>query len=302
VRHGWLIGIALALVAPAARAEDAEALVARGIELREQGKDDQALELFRRADALSPSPRTQAQVALAEQALGIWVLAEAHLVSALAAQNDAWIEKNRAALTGALGVVHQHVGTLEVRGPADGASVFVDGAKVGVVPGSWRVEVGRRAIEVRAPGYHLASRTTDIAAGATTRETIPLVREEPGARGAVEPAKGGTQRMLGWVFVGTGSALVVTGVVGLFARQSAVSSYNDDATCPGMGSAAQPPSCEDRISTANTWRTISIASFIAGGAVGAAGVVLVLTAPAARAQAAIACAPWLGGASCAVRF
>lgn len=309
--------MALALGAPAARAEDAESLVTRGLELRVQGKDDQALVLFKRADELAPSPRTRAQVALAEQALGIWVPAEAHLSAALAAKGDAWIEKNRAALAGALDVVKQHVGTLEVLGGAPGAEVVVDGAPVGVLPmtAPWRIEVGRRSLEIRARGYHSASRATEIVAGRTTRETIELVREEarpaPAAGGSpptthivMQPDPGSTQRTVGWIGVGTGAALLATGVIGLVARQSAVSSYNDDAACPGRGSAQQPTSCQDYVSSANSWRTISIIGFIGGGVLSAGGIVLVATAPSAKPTtlARAACGPAGLGLGCVGEF
>jgi len=315
---GLAVVAALVLVTAAAHAEDADALVTRGLELRVQGKDDQALVLFKRADALAPSPRTRAQVALAEQALGIWVSAEAHLGAALAAQGDPWIEKNRAALTAALDVVKQHVGSLEVLGGAPGAEVIIDGAKVGVLPmaAPWRIEVGRRSLEIRARGYHSASRATEIAAGRTTRETIDLVREDPsapasGAGGAppetrivMQPDPGATQRIVGWVGVGTGAALLATGVIGLVARQSAVSSYNDDAACPGRGSAQQPTQCQDYVSSANSWRTVSIIGFIGGGVLTAGGIVLVATAPAAQttALARAACGTSGFGLVCAGTF
>jgi PEGA domain len=298
--HRRAIGLALAaawtLLPCAAYAEDAEALVTRGLELRVQGKDDQALVLFKRADALAPSPRTRAQVALAEQALGIWVSAEAHLGAALAAKNDPWIEKNRAALSAALDVVKQHVGSLEVLGGAPGAEVIVDGAKLGVLPmaAPWRIEVGRRSLEIHAPGYHSASRATEIVAGRTTRETIELVREQPSAPGAaaaggappprivVQPDPGSTQRIVGWIGVGTGAALLAAGVIGLVARQSAISSYNDDVACPGRSSALQPTQCQDYVSSANSWRTVSIVGFIGGGVLTVGGIVLVATAPSAK--------------------
>jgi len=320
-----LVILCIALAKTGARADaapptpDAEALVTRGIELREQGKDDQALELFRRADAIAPSPRTRAQVALAEQALGIWVAAEVHLEAALAAKDDPWIERYRVALASALETVRQHVGRLEVRGGVQGAEVFVDGAKIGALPmtGSWRVEVGRRSLELRAPGHHAASRVTEIAPGATTRETIELVPEITSERPAggpndkprtsviVETPKGSGERTLGWVFAGTGAALVATGIVGVVARQLAVSAYNEDKTCPGMGQPTQPSACQDRISAAETWRTILLVSFISGGAVGLGGVVLLLTASPAKPAApgaTVACGPAALGVSCVGRF
>ena len=110
------------------------------------------------------------------------------------------------------------------------------------------------------------------------------MREEPAATSPrtetkstpADVPRGAVQRTIGWIFVGTAGALVATGVVGYFARQSAVNAYNDEPTCPGFGAVTQPPACQDHISTANTWQTISIVSLIAGGALAVAGAVLLV--------------------------
>src|SRR4051812_16131890 len=72
-------------------ADPAEAAIRRGVDLRRQGQDDQALQEFKKAYELSPSPRAIAQIGLAEQALGRWVDAETHLEAALGSKTDAWI-------------------------------------------------------------------------------------------------------------------------------------------------------------------------------------------------------------------
>ncbi|HEX4352161.1 MAG TPA: tetratricopeptide repeat protein, partial [Polyangiales bacterium] len=77
--------VSLLLLARPLRAEDsADALISQGVALRKQGKNAEALVDFQRAYQISPSPRAQAQIALAEQALGDWIAAEDGLVSALA--------------------------------------------------------------------------------------------------------------------------------------------------------------------------------------------------------------------------
>src|SRR6185312_3741828 len=75
-----LVGLALGWAAPA-RADDPDALIDQGLELREHGKDADALALFERAYSASPTPRAKAQIALAEQALGRWAAAEKDLVA-----------------------------------------------------------------------------------------------------------------------------------------------------------------------------------------------------------------------------
>lgn len=279
------------MAAPADDAE-AEALIARGIDLREHGKDDEALASFKKALAKSPSARARAQVALAEQALGIWVAAENDLVLALAADSDAWIAKNRGALEGALAVVRRHIGSLEVRG-TDGAEVMLDGVRLGVLPSqsAFRVEAGKRTLELRLKGFHPSARSVEVPAGGVARETVTLVAmptDAPsagatdGGAGARSTAPGGDrdpgrgQRIIGWALGGTGAALLVTGGVGMLVRKGIVDDYNN--RCPGLG-AAQPADCDGKIDSARTWLTVSIVSFIAGGVLTLGGVTLVLTAP-----------------------
>lgn len=278
---------ARASATPAADAE-AEALITRGITLREQGKDDEALGLFRSAYTKSPSPRAGAQVALAEQALGLWVAAEADLMRALAVESDPWILKNRAALEGALAVIRRRLGSLEIRGN-DGADVVLDGVRLGALPATapFRVEAGKRNLELRAKGFHPTTRAIEIPAGGVARETVTLVAlsADPAASPAGAPAHdddgrsdpGRTQRLLGWTFTGIGGALLVTGGVGFVVRKGHVDDYNS-SSCPGLG-AAQPAECDDKIESARTWLTVSIVSLIAGGVFAIGGITLVATAP-----------------------
>jgi hypothetical protein len=307
----FLFGFVLMTMASRAGAQDAEALIAKGIELREQKKDEEALGLFKQAYAKTPTPRARAQIALAEQALGLWILAESDLVAALGVEGDAWITKNRVALEGALATIRRHVGSLEVRGVAEG-DVYLDGIRLGSGPGPYRVEAGKRTLEVRAKGFHSTTRAVEIPANGVARETVTLVaasaeepktppsandgRPTPGTKDketSDDPGKG--QRLLGWAFVGTGAALAVTGVVGLLIRKGIVDDYNE--RCPGLG-VAQPADCGEKADSASTWLTVSIVMLVAGGAVGLGGGALVLTAPSAHEKTAV----WCGPLGCAGTF
>ena len=307
----------------AADAADADTLIARGIDLREHGKDDEALAVFKKALAKTPSPRARAQVALAEQALGLWIAAESDLLLALAADSDPWIAKNRAAIEGALAVVRRHLGSLEVRG-TDGAEVVLDGVRLGTLPAAapFRVEAGKRTLELRAKGFHPTTRSIEVPAGGVARETVALVAQSPDSSGAMatsngEAAGGGrdaergdpgkAQRVLGFALAGTGVVPVATGIVGIFVRKGIVDDYN--IQCPGLG-ATQPAGCDDKIASARTWLTVSIISLVAGGAFVVGGLTIVATAPHRPAIATrglrLACAPssMLSGASltCAGSF
>ena len=153
----------------------ADAAIRRGIDLRKLGRDQDALEEFRKAYAVAKTPRALAQIGLAEQALGRWVDAEADLDQAMANKTDPWIRKNGATLSGALDVIHRHLGSLEVIGP-EGAELRVDGRAVGTLPLAKpaRVPIGNPTVELRKPGFFPVTRPVSIAVGELTRESMDL--------------------------------------------------------------------------------------------------------------------------------
>jgi hypothetical protein len=171
--------VAIIVVGARTRAapDSAEDAIRRGVELRRQGDDERALQEFTKAYEASKTPRALAQIGLAEQALGRWVDAEAHVQDALKATSDPWIQKNRLALQDALDTIGNHLGTLEILGEPAGAEVRVQGQRIGQLPlaGSVRVPNGNIIVEVRHPGYWTTSRTVTISGGEVSRETIVLV-------------------------------------------------------------------------------------------------------------------------------
>ncbi len=298
---------------------DAETLISQGIALREQGKDDQALELFRQAEAKGKTPRATAQVALAEQALGMWVLAEAHLGGALAAKGDPWIEKNRAALEGALAVVQKHVGALEVRANVAGAEVYIDGTLASSLPraSALRIEVGPRRLEVRAPGYHPVARSVLISTEALARETFtlaPLPPPPPPASGRTGPREAppplvltpptNVPRTVGWALLGVAGGAAVFGGVSFLIREVQTGRYNDRTDCPGVDKPGQPAACQSILDAEATWRTVGVASFVGAGvlAVGGLGLVVFASSPKASTAPRAACAPAGLSLQCAGTF
>lgn len=293
VRLGLLaVCLALTSAAPAGAAEGNEDdLLREGVALREAGRDEEALTLFARAYAVRAAPRARAQMALAEQALGRWVAARAHLQEALASQ-DPWVEKNRAALEGALRAVESHVGFLDVRGDAPGAEVRVDGERVGTLPMAAPValEVGDHALEVTAPGRYPAARRVRVEGGAVSRESVRLApRGEASAAGAAAtqtapPTEVSSPpsplRVLGWVGIGLGGALVAGGAVALGAREGQVRAYNEDAACPGLDEPTQPAGCADRVSSANTLAALGAVGLVGGAVLASAGALGLWLAPA----------------------
>jgi hypothetical protein len=200
--------VALALLASVAAGDETEDLIQQGVELRHQGRDREALELFARAHLAAPTPRSAAQLGLAEQALGRWVDAEQHLRAALAA-DDPWVAENREPLEASLAFVAQHLAELEVIGPP-GATLSVDGRAVATLPmgAPVRVVAGLLAIEVRAPGRLPVARSVLAQEGQRARETVELAPLPQVAAPAPASAPAARPRARWWWWAIGGAALV----------------------------------------------------------------------------------------------
>jgi len=165
------------LVAGAAsvQAEDVDAIIKKGTDLRRKGRDAEALTEFRRAAKIQSSPRVTAQIGLAEQALGLWLDANTHVSQALESHRDPWIAKNLKALERALATIQGHLTQLEVWGSPDGAEILIDGKRVGALPTAtvW-VAPGDVPLEIKADGYTSASRVLKVTEGGRLREHVEL--------------------------------------------------------------------------------------------------------------------------------
>lgn len=282
-------------------ADPGEAAIRRGVDLRRQGQDDQALQEFKKAYELSPNPRALGQIGLAEQALGRWVDAETHLEAALGSKTDSWIKKNGPTLRGALESIAKHLGSVQVLGEPAGAEVLIQGNVAGRLPmvSSTRVPIGDAQIEVRHPGFRTASRVVTVSAGELSRETIVLVRpvvenqtlapvappqiilDRPVAPPEVSPAP--WRRPAVWVAAGLGVAGVGVGIVETFVAIQKSKDFNrlpENCMDGGNGLILGGAPCvqADHDQRVATW-TAAI-GYGLGGLFGATAIVLHLTEPA----------------------
>jgi hypothetical protein len=182
IRIGSVFLLASLLVwQPGARAEDADTLLRRGVELRKERKDREAFELFQRAVDIQKTPRALGQLGLCEQALGLWPKAESHIKEALDAAGDPWTKKNRPTLEESMRAIDAHLGSLEIWGDPADAEVLFNGRPVGALPatGPVRVEIGQVTVTVRARGYADTIRAIDVKAGDSLRENVSLVATAP---------------------------------------------------------------------------------------------------------------------------
>lgn len=316
---------------------DPEALVREGVELRREGHDEAALERFGRAWELGHAPRARAQMGFAEQALGRWQLAEAHVLEARAASTDPWVRGHLDVIERSLATTAQHLATLTVSCGVVGAELLLDGHVAGALPLAepLRVVAGEVSLEVRAPGHATVRRTLQLAAGATARESVDLAPVAPtppasapepppapapaplatltvatAAPPPIVPSRVEAQhassawRVLaaaGWALGGAG---VTAGFVGLAVAEGRVSTFN------GTGCtlyAESPPrassdACVEIYRGAESARAGASAAFAAGAALAVGGTVIWLLRPRAPGAHAWGCAPTGGGLSCVVRF
>src|SRR5258706_8057668 len=177
---GLVVSWAITSPSSAFADEDASALVRQGVALRRDHRNDEAAAVFARAAALSPKPSVRAQLALAEQAVARWLDAEHDLDAALAAEDDPWIAKNRAALEENRGIVRQHLGWITVDCDVEGADVRLDGRALSRGTQT-RAVVGEGALDVTATGYLPEARRVTIASAEHLRVPVtlaPPAREE----------------------------------------------------------------------------------------------------------------------------
>jgi hypothetical protein len=181
---GLTLAVALLVGTAPARAqveETPDAMIERALALRDAGNDVDAHDLIVRAQALSPTPRNTAQLGLVEQALGLFVLSEQHLVQALAAADDSWIRRRRARLEQSLGLVRQRLGSVDLLTSVPGATVSIGGEVVGVTPfaAPIRVEIGTIPAEVSLDGYRTQTVSLVVTANALNRQTVRLLPNPP---------------------------------------------------------------------------------------------------------------------------
>lgn len=282
-------------------ASQAEACIERGVAARVRGEDDVALSEFQRAFSLTPTARVQAQIALAEQALGRWSEAEHDLLAALEVRSDPWIARNEASLRQALTQIQTRLSSLDVRVAESGAEIFVNQRRAGVSPLArpLRVAWGTVTIEVRARGFVTQRRTIELASGSLSREEFALVRVEEATAVASSAASSSTSRgdnsrnasispartAVSWVgptIVGAaGLATLGASVAFAVLRQGAYDACPFNAG--RMGLECDTSESYARASMGPTWTTATNITLVAGSAlVVGAGVWLTLNVLAAR--------------------
>lgn len=340
--QAWVCGVAalLAIASPlhaqgggeasdGARSAELEALLERGIALRREGKDAEALEVFRRAVQVDPeSARAQAQLGVTNQALGRWVQADTYLAEALSHTQDPYIARYRDALERAHQVVQDHIGTLQVDGGPAGATVALNGRVVGTLPvrEPLKVAVGSYLLEVSLQDHYSVTRPVSVNKRMLTRETVELVPFGAGAAPAVaagatggdgvalgggsardsaeRDSGGSVPRWLPWALGGASAASAVVATWGWVEREDNARRWNDDRRCLNIVNVSRETLCGDVRESGERAQTIAIVS--SGAAVAfAAGAIWAALAGEPESEREVgltACSLGHQGLACSGRF
>ncbi len=308
-RLSWaLAGVLLASSAGAQTRND-RALIEQGRTLRRAGRNAAALEVFREAYALNPTPEAAGQIGFAEHALEHWGPASRFLRAALGTPGDPWVAAQRRALEFSLSEVDRHLGSLRVESGTPGATIVLDGEPAGALPmaAAMRVAAGPVVLETRAAGYVTDRREVTIAAGETVRVVVqlapttgaavatptvaptvvePRVVVVPTPTPTPTPAATGSNvtRVLGWVSLGFAGAAAGGGVAAMVVRDGAGERWNDDTRCL-VGGRTREQNCGDDRALVSTAHDLMVGGYVAGGVLAVGAAVLFIASPSSRESA-----------------
>ncbi len=240
----------------------ADEMVERAIDLREAGREVEALELLERAFRTFPAPRTEAQLGFAYQAVGRWADAEQHLSSALAS-DDPWVDERRPIIVEARNGVREHLVALEITVDQPGADVSIEGRSVGRSPlaaAVWR-EPGSVEVRVDLPGFFPRTERVELHLGETARLAVELQSAAPRdvAQNDVDSTPPphddeddeGSPRVFTWVALG-GAALFAGGAAVSWALANG--EYDDLQACrPCSDAQIDDSSVEEWITATNVF-------------------------------------------------
>jgi hypothetical protein len=304
--------------AAAGRPPEDEELIARGVELRTQRRDAEALEAFARALAIRSSARAVAQMALAHQALTHWKEAETGLTEALSSSADGWVVRNRMVLEESLAEVRAHLAWLEVESNAQDAELYVAGELCCRLPQAQplRIVAGDVLVEVRAPAFPPLQRTLHAEPASHvhavfTFDARPRSPRPVPTNDAVAPAPApisplpSPSRRLAWYALGAAGGFVLLGTGATITREWEAHIYNDDGQCAPSNGQPRYVRCNTNRELALTAQTVAIVAFGLAGAAAAVGGTLLLTSEGGQPRvggAPLGCALWAVGFACRASF
>jgi hypothetical protein len=266
----------LAPRASAAPSDEAETLVARGLELRRARRDEEALAAFEQAYRSQATATILAQIGLAEQALGRFVEAERHLIASLGT-TEPWIEKRRAALEQALRVIQARLSWLEVSSNVTGAELWLDDRRQAALPApSFRVTSGSHRVSLRAKDGRSLERTIELGPGERHVLQLEFPTQAHSVNLAPTPARparaqpdGSSARHWAYASAALAGVALVEAVAASLLRLDYVDDYNSDSCAPDRSQR-----CAPYRESAETFGTVAVVGYAVAGVAGLTSVAL----------------------------
>ncbi len=271
-----------------------EDLIHQAVELRKAGSNHRALPLFQKAYDIERSPRTAAQLGLAEASLGYWLSAEEHLSEALQSTRNPWVAQHESQLRETLKSVQASIGEVEITGTPTGAAVTVNGHPAGRLPLRTvvRVPEGGVQVTVQAEGHKAASQRSGVEGGKRTIMKFDLEPSTPTGPAAAsltesknaeaaDRAGGSPGQESSWLrpasyFVGAAAvgALAVGGY-GLLAERQRGKEFDRhmNPSCADNLPQKGGSPCETIHRRVQSARKLAVGGFVVGGALVAAAVI-----------------------------
>jgi hypothetical protein len=218
--------------------KEARAHYRQGIELYEAGQFDQAAVAFGRAYELRPSFKILWNLAQSENELGHYAAAHGAYTRYIEEGGEEVPADRRAEAEAELERLATLIGSVLVEGGSEGASLFVDGKKHGVIPldGPLLLDLGERELVVRGLQGEIYREVVRVAGGKTIRvrvaeswDPLEVSNAEPGTSDKPE------KRLWTWVALGVAGAAGITGgILGgvALARKSDIESHCQEGVCP----------------------------------------------------------------------
>jgi tetratricopeptide (TPR) repeat protein len=266
----------LAPRASAAPSDEAETLVAQGLELRRARRDEEALAAFEEAYRGQATATILAQIALAEQALGRFVEAERHLSASLGT-TEPWIEKRRVALEQALRVIQSRLSWLDVSSNVESAELWLDDRLEAKLPSSsLRVTSGAHRLSLRAKDGRSLERSVELGPG--ERHVLQLefpalpqavARAPSPERRSREQPDPSTVRTWAYASATLAGVALVEAVAASLLRLEYVDEYNSDSCAPDRSQR-----CAPYRKAADTFGTVALVGYAVAGAAGLTSVAL----------------------------
>ncbi len=291
-----------ALAAPSAKDRaDARALVQKAKAAAKAKKWGEAIDAYKKAEALDPSPQTELDLARAE-ASGAKLVDAQKAFAALADQpaTTPAAKKMKDAATSGLADVKKRMPHLKVNATPAGALVTVDDQAT--AGSSLELDPGDHKVSIEAEGYDSATRQVSLKEGEREEIAVTLTRSAVAAK---EPPKeeasssSGPSRVPAIVAFGVGA--VGLGVGATFGALAFSATSDAKKLCTGNSCL---PAAQAKIDESKRDGNISTVAFVIGGAGVATGVVLLLvsggkTSDAPKSDARVT--PWIGAGSAGLR-